>query len=181
MGDCCSTSNDAACSLPQSRPGFCPACGQKGKSVTTLTVKSLVRDHTRVPADGKYSFCRTPDCETVYFSDQVTFRKPELKVRVGLKEHEDPVPVCYCFEYTRADVRRDLVEMGKTDIPDRVKSEVQAGFCACEVKNPSGSCCLGDVIRAVQEVRSSSATSVRAGEHRAAPSRKVKEAVSKNA
>jgi hypothetical protein len=162
MDSCCAPKpgEAAACAVPQSKPGFCPACGKKGKSVATLTVKSLVRDHTRVPADGNYSFCRTPDCETVYFSEQVTFRKPELKVRVGIKEHQDPVPLCYCFEYSRADVRRDLEESGKTEIPDRIKGEVQAGFCACEVKNPSGNCCLGDVIRAVQEVRQSLATSV---------------------
>lgn len=173
MGDCCSTAKDAACSLPQSKPGFCPACGQKGKPMATLTVKSLVRDHTRVPADGDYSLCRTPDCETVYFSGQLMFRKPELKVRVGIKEHEDPIPLCYCFEYTRADVRRDLEELGKTEIPTRIKSEVQAGFCACEVKNPSGNCCLGDVVRAVQEVRASLAPGVPGGDRRAVPDERL--------
>jgi len=147
--------------------------------VATLTVKSLVRDHTRVPADGSYSFCRTPDCQVVYFSDHLAFRKPELKVRIGIKEQEDPVPLCYCFEYARADVRRDLVELGNTDIPDRIKREVQAGFCACEVKNPSGNCCLGDVIRAVQEVRGSLATRA-PGEHPAAAEQKPKQGVPKS-
>lgn len=130
----------------------CPECGQKGKSVTTLTVKSLVRGHhSVVPAN--YFFCRTPDCDVVYFSEATRFGKRDLKVRVGAKEKEDPVPLCYCFEYTRADIRKDVEARGSTDILERIKAEVKAGFCACEVKNPAGGCCLGDVTRAIQEAK----------------------------
>src|SRR5216684_620267 len=67
---CCSITKDGACSLPKNKPGACPACGKKGKPVAVLTVKSLVRDHTRVPASVSCSFCRTPECDIVYFSDQ---------------------------------------------------------------------------------------------------------------
>jgi hypothetical protein len=154
MSGCCATTKDAACSLPQSRPGICPACGAKGKSVSTLTVKSLVRDHTRVLLSS-YSFCRSRDCDVVYFADAVIFRKSDLKVRVGLKEQEDPIPLCYCFEYSRVDIRRDVELHGTSDIPDRIKTEIQGGFCACEVKNPAGTCCLGDITRAIQEAKAS--------------------------
>jgi hypothetical protein len=109
-----------------------------------------VRDHTRVSASASFSYCRTASCDVVYFSSEATFRKPDLKVRVGIKETEDPVPLCYCFDYTREDVFRDIEASGNTSLPDRIKAEVQAGFCACEVKNPSGSCCLGDITRAIQ-------------------------------
>jgi hypothetical protein len=30
-------------------------------------------------------------------------------------------------------------------------TEVKAGNCACEMKNPSGKCCLGDVTRTVRD------------------------------
>jgi len=30
---------------------------------------------------------------------------------------------------------------------------VKAGRCACEVKNPSGACCLGEVNKAVKDAR----------------------------
>ena len=153
MPACCSGQGDA-CKLPQARqPGWCPRCGKKGRSVSTLTVKSLVRDHTRVSATGSYYFCRTPECEVVYFAPEGVFHKPDLKVRVGVKEQEDPITLCYCFHYTRADVRRDMEERGRSEIPERIKAEVQAGFCACEVKNPSGSCCLGEITRAIQEAK----------------------------
>jgi hypothetical protein len=89
----------------------------------------------------------------VYFGAGEVFRKPDIKVRVGLKEQEDPVPLCYCFDYTRADLRRDIEEHGRTEIPARIKAEVQAGFCACEVKNPAGTCCLGEITQAIQEAK----------------------------
>lgn len=150
MSQCCASKADEACALP-STAGTCPSCGMKAKPVSTLTVKSLVRDHTQVSTDNAYWFCRTPDCNVVYFSDNAVFRRSDVKVRVGLKEREDPIPLCYCFGYDREDVRRDIEVHGKSAIPDRIKAEVQAGFCACEVKNPSGSCCLGDVNRAAKE------------------------------
>lgn len=143
-----------SCAPPVARElPSCPSCGRRGKPVTTLTVKSLVRDHTRVSAQERYWFCRSPDCDVVYFGNGSVFGKRDVKVRVGLKEHEDPVPLCYCFDYTRADVWRDIEKRGHTDIPARIKAEVQAGLCACEVKNPSGTCCLGEINRAVQEAK----------------------------
>ncbi len=150
MSGCCTD----RCETPAAAPEFrdCPLCGRKGKAVSMLTVKSLVKDHTRV-APGAYLFCRTPDCDAVYFSPEAVFRKADLKVRVGVKETEGPVPLCYCFDYTRAHVRRDIEERGATDILERIKAEVKASYCACEVKNPSGDCCLGDITRAVQEAK----------------------------
>jgi len=93
----------------------------------------------------------------VYFSDEITFLKAEVKVRIGIKENTDPVPLCYCFEYTRADIRRDIAQWGETEIPERIKFEVENGFCACETKNPSGRCCLGDINGTIKDARSLSA------------------------
>jgi len=154
MSGCCNAKTGAECAAPQREASTCPGCAAKARSVATLTVKSLVRDHTRLSAEGSYWFCRQPECDVVYFSEHRLFRKSDLKVRVGIKEHEDPIPLCYCFDYTRADIRRDIETLGKSEIPERIKAEVQAGFCACEVKNPSGNCCLGDVNRAVKEKES---------------------------
>lgn len=153
MSDCCSLPAGANLHISASKRSVCPVCGMKGKSVATLTVKSLVRDHTRVSPSGSYWFCRTPGCDVVYFSENLLFRKPDVKVRVGLKETEDPIPLCYCFDYSRADIRREVEGKGSTDIPGRIKAEVKAGYCACEVKNPTGGCCLGEVTRAVREAR----------------------------
>jgi len=159
MSNCCETSKEGACS-PTKKPGVCPSCGNKGKPVTVLTVKSQVRDHTRVPASISYSFCPTVDCDVVYFSDQVVFTKPDLRARVGAKETADPIPLCYCFDYSREDIRRDIDATGQTSILEEIKAEVRGGFCGCEVKNPSGTCCLGDITRAIQEAKKRSAERV---------------------
>ncbi len=156
MSKCCASANDAACSLPAAKPGVCRTCGKKGKTVSTLTVKSLVRDHTQVSTSVTFSFCRTAECEVVYFSDQSVFRKHDLKVRVGVKEATNPIPLCYCFEYSRQDIRHDIETTGNTSILEKIKDEVRSGFCACEVKNPSGTCCLGDIANAVRESKQNS-------------------------
>jgi hypothetical protein len=71
-----------------------------------------------------------------------------MVVRVGAKETADPIPVCYCFGFTRKDIEDEIVETGRSTVADRIKTEVNAGNCACEVRNPSGKCCLGGVARA---------------------------------
>src|SRR5216683_1963517 len=75
----------------------------------------------------------------------------DLMVRVGSKETADPIPVCYCFGFTRKDIQREIAETGHSTIANRISEEVKAGNCACEVKNPSGKCCLGDVTRTVKD------------------------------
>ena len=87
----------------------------------------------------------------MYFSYETMFKKTDLKVRVGTKERRDLIPLCYCFDYSREDMFKNIESKGRTAILQQIKAEVQGGFCACEVKNPSGACCLGDITRAIQE------------------------------
>jgi len=92
----------------------------------------------------------------VYFDSDAdsVFRKRDLRVRVGLKETEDPIPICYCFDVVVADLRKEIQTGGTTAIPAMIAAEVRAGHCACEVRNPQGFCCLGSVSRAVGTIES---------------------------
>jgi hypothetical protein len=103
--------------------------------------------------EASYCFCATPECDTVYFSPSSgrTFPKRHLKVRVGIKETEDPILVCYCFGHTRASVWAEIERTGASTVAESIKREIQAGRCECEVKNPSGKCCLGEVTLVVRE------------------------------
>lgn len=88
----------------------------------------------------------------MYFNNERAsyFRKHDLSVRVGLKEVDDPIPICYCFGYTRRMILNEVAETGYSTAADRIKPEVRAGNCACEIKNPSGRCCLGEVAAIVK-------------------------------
>jgi hypothetical protein len=124
-----------------------------GRPVADETIRAILTpaNASSMLAVGR-KFCRTPSCEVVYYGeDGRAIAKCEVPVRVGVKECEDPVPLCYCFGFSRADVRDELASRGQCTIPARIAAEIRAGRCACAIKNPSGACCLGDVNRAVQE------------------------------
>ena len=144
-----------AVSEAEANPALCPSSGTVGSKVDLVTVKALLTGDALRRLDGStYRFCPAPDCDVVYFDSgaESCFRKSDLTVRVGLKETEDPIPVCYCFGFAVADLRRELAERGKTDIPTIIAAEIKAGHCACEVKNPQGTCCLGNVSRAAKRL-----------------------------
>ncbi len=151
MSECCSVRATAIPAAVMS----CPECRSPSKRVDILTVKSLVRQLPFGMVPAQYYFCEAPACDMVYFPSNPkapTFHRSDVLVRVGLKEERDPVPLCYCFGVARSDIVDEVLEVGKSTIAERIKAEVKAGNCACEVKNPSGKCCLGSVTRAVREV-----------------------------
>jgi hypothetical protein len=132
----------------------CPASGAAGARVALVTVKALLTGAALRRLDGKaYRFCPDPSCDVVYFDVETgsTFAKEDLSVRVGRKETEDPIPVCYCFGFTKADLERSVAERGGT-IRASIAAEVRAGHCACEVRNPEGTCCLDNVSKAIQAI-----------------------------
>jgi len=77
-------------------------------------------------------------------------------VRVGLKEREDPIPLCYCFGFDEADMREEIARMGASAIPQKISAMVKQGLSACEARNPSGACCLGEVTKTVTRLTRSS-------------------------
>jgi len=104
--------------------------------------------------NAQYYFCDASDCDVVYFAldpEAPRFRREDLVVRVGAKETADPIPICYCFGFTRQDIWDEIRSTGESTVAERIKAEVEAGHCACEVKNPSGKCCLGDATRAAKD------------------------------
>ncbi len=150
MSSCCSQDH---CSVEaQSATEMCPSCGTKGSSVDPLTLKVLLTaDGLRRGVPAAPRFCANPRCQVVYFDNAVpiVFREQLLTVPVHAKHPEqDDVPVCYCFDYTPGRIREEIEKGGKSTVSKSITAEVKAGHCACEVKNPRGLCCLGDVAKA---------------------------------
>lgn len=147
-------SHEACCKIPTVACP-CPVCGNIGRKVTGVTLDHHLRAILKSEFGEEATFCLNPDCEVVYCNDARTvIRKGETLLPVTIKDPGDHVYVCYCFEFTRGDLRRDLSTKGETDIPDKIKQGIQEGRCDCERKNPQGACCLGNVKKAIKSIQS---------------------------
>jgi hypothetical protein len=60
--------------------------------------------------------------------------------------------VCYCFEESEESIRAELRAHGRSGAVDRIRAHIAARRCACEVHNPRGVCCLGDLIAVVKRL-----------------------------
>ena len=151
MSDCCSTKQTDDQNAPP--PVVCPQCREKGKSVDIRTLKSLLRPEAmrRLDPAGRYQFCRTPGCPIVYFHPSAAFSKDDLTVEVFQKEASDATPVCYCFGFDRKGIIEDVRRNGKSTIIHQIKQYVKEGKCACDLRNPQGSCCLGNIAGVIKE------------------------------
>lgn len=154
MSDCCSPRKSASATeaAPQSKTGaLCPQCNRAGRPVSTLTLKHQVRTEFLTAVNhGAFYFCGTPECQVVYFSvGGLTLTKNNVRRPVTQKDAEH-APVCYCFGFTPEMVRAEIAASGKSTVVERIATEMKADLCACEIRNPQGSCCLGNVKAAVK-------------------------------
>ncbi len=164
MSDSCGCPSEAGqtvCDLPASaeqplsqRVLTCPQCSQAGKPVQGQTVKALLTVSLRAVREVEYRFCRTPDCPVVYFASdgQQTFTRDQVRGQVYQKAtSDDATPLCYCFGYTVGAVRA-MPRTQRAAIIDDINTGIQAGQCACDLRNPQGSCCLGNVREAIKQL-----------------------------
>ncbi len=135
---------------------LCPRCARAGRPVETQTLKALLCPDAlaRLQVETPYLFCATPSCPLVYFAANASsiYDKDEIEVRVGLKETEAPIPLCYCFGHTQGNVREEIERTGASNVIASITGHIRAGRCGCDVNNPSGTCCLGTITRVVKEM-----------------------------
>lgn len=152
---CCPPeAGNAVCDLPPQdfqRPlhskKACPECGKTGRPVQEQTIRSLLSVSLRHVREVEYLFCRTRTCPVVYFSadGEQTFTVEQVRERVYQKEPESQdVWLCYCFRHTIGELRAASPE-DRTAIVNDIHTGIHAGQCACDLRNPQGSCCLGNV------------------------------------
>lgn len=118
-----------------------------------ITLKALLRPQAleRLGPD-RHSFCATPDCPIVYFRVGEAFSQDDLAVPVFQKEAAGARIICYCLEISEAELRRGIETSGASAVVERIRSLVRSGSCACEVRNPQGSCCLGNVMAVARDL-----------------------------
>lgn len=142
MADCCGPIQEAF-----SRAESCPRCGALGQQVGRETVGAMVTLEVpaAVLAQATYRYCSTDSCPVVYYADGTIVERCHVRVAVNAKDPGPDVPLCYCFGHTRCSIAAEIAATGHSSAFTAITREVKAGHCACEVRNPTGHCCLGNV------------------------------------
>lgn len=144
MSNCCSSSKN-------SEILSCSRCQQKGKSIQINTLKSQLKPQAmRQITEGSYFFCKTSECEVVYFSTHTQFSTEDVREKVFQKDPSPDCFVCYCFGFTRLDIYKDA-KTGEPSIAQQISAWTKVKKCACELRNPQSSCCLGNVKQVEKE------------------------------
>lgn len=146
MSCCCSTD-----SSPTALE--CPQCGISCKNISMKTIFHQVKfpDILNIDNDN-YFYCADKTCSIGYFShDGKTISKNQL--RAFTEPQNDKL--CYCFDINTEHYVNSL----KNETADRIKNFViqktKAGECACEIRNPSGQCCLANFKQLEKEFKTS--------------------------
>ncbi|GAV20665.1 hypothetical protein MMIC_P1637 [Mariprofundus micogutta] len=136
---CCS-SNSTSKKMRQD----CPECGG---SCLSVALKTMLL-HVQFPGnqhitEGDYFYCPSMECNTGYFSSSTFIPKQQLR---AFKPHRQKM-LCYCFDISES-LYLSALESGVSEpIKTFVVRQTKSGSCACEVRNPSGRCCLADFKR----------------------------------
>jgi hypothetical protein len=122
--------------------------------VDRITLRALLRPEAlgRLPSGG-FRFCPAPGCDVVYFGGTGTFLRGDLMVPVYQKEPPGDRTVCYCLAITEQHLHREFAA-SESSVADRITQLVKAEQCACELRNPQGTCCLGNVTATLAGLRS---------------------------
>lgn len=149
---------DGCCTAQPKGKEPCPKCARTAKRVLSKTLDHLLNAEGRERAgslEGFY-YCKTPECDVVYFRGMETLTQEDMMVTVGLKEGANPQTLCYCFGWTREMIYEEIDVTGTTRAPEDIKKKMADPGCSCERLNPSGGCCLGDINHAIKAIQKGS-------------------------
>jgi len=157
--DCCAVEdmdNRVTTSPGADEPLVCMKCRGQGKPVSRKTILLTVKpEFLEAALNGTYRFCQARECPIVYFEEQENrvFTIDDLRITVGVKASANPIPLCYCFGFDESHLREEISQTGTTTIPERISHLIREGLCACDVRNPSGKCCLGEINKTADRLR----------------------------
>ena len=134
MSNCCTEKPST-----KNRPS-CPGCGAISRKVELITLLHQVKFpfNQQLEDNEDYYFCPTRSCNIGYFTTMKTIPKKQLlafsKIQAGW--------LCYCFDISEAQYRSAVFARSSESLKKFVIRKTQSGLCACEIRNPSGQCCL---------------------------------------
>ena len=54
--------------------------------------------------------------------------------------------ICYCFHHSRKELYEAILNSEEEKIINDIKSKMKDPGCFCESSNPSGKCCMTDIV-----------------------------------
>lgn len=143
MSDCCSEKNNK---VTKAGKALCPECNTQQNTVAFQTVLF----HIKCPENQNllqtdFYFCNNPQCTMVYFTEGgKTFEKSQIRGHVGQKRKDPQRTLCYCFGLSQKQFDDEIKAQGRSPSKEWIIEQTRKHICACEIRNPSGRCCLKD-------------------------------------
>jgi hypothetical protein len=91
--------------------------------------------------EDQYYFCFAKTCTAGYFSNTGHIIS---KKRLRTYNEIEGDKLCYCFDISTNQYLSALKANNAEKIKNFVIQKTKSGVCACEIKNPSGQCCLAN-------------------------------------
>lgn len=137
MSDCCASDTG------HPSVAICPVNGKHYSQVSQRTVLHQIRQSWQQNLTAQsYYFCDDPDCNVVYFgNDQQMILRDDMREVVGQKSTASDKPICYCFDIRLTDIQTPATARR---LKNFVTEHTRNAVCDCEIRNPSGKCCLRD-------------------------------------
>lgn len=135
---------------------LCPNCKSEGKIIEEKTIKSQLDISLLELKSDQYWFCSNPNCYIVYFTDMDSeiYKESDLRELVYQKHiNEKDVLVCYCFKYTVGEIIKDYLINNESLLLEEIKRGTKSGKCACDIRNPQGSCCIGNIVSIIKKIQ----------------------------
>ena len=133
MSSCCSSGSSSSVR-------DCPQCGVSCKNISMKTIFHQIRfPEILEVSEGNYHYCAEKTCSVGYFSQEgVIILKEQLRA-FGEPQNNR---LCYCFDVNTEQYINALKGNSVDKIKKFVIQKTKSGDCACEIRNPSGQCCL---------------------------------------
>ncbi|MEJ2141505.1 MAG: hypothetical protein P8Y24_03970 [Gammaproteobacteria bacterium] len=113
----------------------CPVNGKYYKQVKRKTIlHQVTRPWARQLPEQAYYYCDDPQCDVVYFSEDASLiNSNDMRTEKTVRSNT----ICFCF-----DISKDNLKDNKATCRDFVTEQTRQSACDCEIRNPSGKCCL---------------------------------------
>ncbi|PHR71083.1 MAG: hypothetical protein COA66_10200 [Arcobacter sp.] len=153
--NCCSAESKPLFTMIKPNDNICPSCNQKAKTVPVSAVSHFVNDDVKkhISSLDGFHFCNTPTCDVIYFKKGQILKQSDVKFSIGIKENSKPATVCFCFNWSKERIEDQIRDSGTTTALEEIKEKVKNKACNCEVQNPKGKCCMGDVKKAIEDIK----------------------------